>query len=83
MFIVEERYEHWSKDGKKWTNWFRASVHDTEEMAKEDMKSSKELSKSIDKATKLKHEFSVREMTQEETDEYNKPKEKAPKKKRK
>jgi hypothetical protein len=52
-------------------------------MAKEDMKSSKELSKSIDKATKLKHEFSVREMTQEETDEYNKPKEKAPKKKRK
>lgn len=47
------------------------------------MKSSKELSKSIDKATKLKHKFSVREMTQEEMDEYNKPKEKASKKKKK
>lgn len=73
MYIVEKRYEHWTKEGKVWTDWFRRAVFETKNEATESMKSSKELCKSIAKSTKLKHEFNVREMTQEEFEEYTKP----------
>ena len=82
MYIVEERYEHWGREGKQWTNWFRSTVCDTKEKAEENIKDSKELCKSIDKATKLKHEFKLREMTPEEIESYNKPITEKPKKKR-
>lgn len=65
MFVIQCRYEYWSLyKGKIWTKWF--NVHGARfeniEQAKESLKTNKKKSESIDKSTKLKHEFQIIEL---------------------
>lgn len=55
------RYEHWTRGGKVWTKWFKSDSEDSLGEAKSRLSSLKELSKVIDKKTKLKHEFKIEE----------------------
>ena len=71
-FIIETRYEYRSINGIIFTKWFVFnSIPYTEEESKNKIKEAKEHVKSIEKATKLKHEFrlkSYNEYSQEQKD---------------
>ena len=63
VFVIYARYETRNKLGEKeFTKWFRESMYKTKEEAKEALNDLKELSKPIDKSTKLKHEYEIREL---------------------
>lgn len=54
------RYEYLTKDGKKWTNWFKILVSFDENISdKEIIKIKKEQTKQLDKITGLKHDFKI------------------------
>ena len=56
VFAIYERYETRNKSGEKeFTKWFRNSFYNTENDAKYELENLKEIFKSIDKSTKLKH----------------------------
>ncbi len=63
VFVIYARYETRNKLGEKeFTKWFRESIYKTTEEAKVALNDLKELSKPIDKSTKLKHEYEIREL---------------------
>lgn len=78
-FIVECRYETWTSDGKQWSNWF-ISVQDpiTEEEGKTYIKEAKKNCQEVDKKTKLKHEYRLKDYNEylKETKEFEKELEK-------
>lgn len=60
-YTVYTRYERWTANGKEFCKWYHNSnLFDTEDEAKESLNKLKETTKSIDKHTKLKHEFEIR-----------------------
>lgn len=64
-FIIIYRYEHLSKDGKRFTDWvnFEVEPMDKEE-ALNKIKELKTEVKDIDKKTKLKHEYDIKPYSQ-------------------
>lgn len=63
IFCIYSRYETRNKQGEKeFTNWFRNSSFKDNDEAINELEKLKELSKAIDKSTKLKHEFKLREL---------------------
>lgn len=61
-YIVYKQYEYWGKNGKQFTEPFRASseLHRTEESAKNEIVQLKETSDTIKKATKLDCKYEIR-----------------------
>lgn len=62
-YLIFERYEHWGKNGKTWTDWFRTyntPFAKTEEEAIPFLNEMKKFSSNFDKHTKLKHEFQIK-----------------------
>ena len=58
--ILECRYEHHVRGGKEFTDWFKyETIGNSDKTDKEILKYAKEEVKSIDKATKLKHDFRI------------------------
>lgn len=58
--IILCRYEYLTKDGKKWTNWFRTLVKINDNVSEEEIiKIKKDQTKQLDKITGLKHEFKI------------------------
>lgn len=58
--IIECRYEHRVRTGKVFTQWFKYdTITDTELTDKEILKKAKNEVKTVDKVTKLKHEFRI------------------------
>ena len=77
-YTIWTRYEHWSKDGKTFSNWFlvsRSICFDNEKDAIEEMKNHKKFTDITDKVVKLKHEYEIRYI---DIDELPKPKPKRP-----
>lgn len=60
-YCIYCRYEHWTSEGKKFTNWFNThKLFNEEDDAKSVLKEMKEFVKTCDKSTKLKHEYEIR-----------------------
>lgn len=58
LFVIEARYEAFTKEGKMFIPWFiYRSDEYTENQVKEEIKKLKTSCKDIDSKTKLKHEF--------------------------
>ena len=58
VYAIFCRYEHWSKNGKEFTDFFKFDkLYNTEEEVKTRIKELKEFSKQTDKVTKCKHEY--------------------------
>lgn len=58
VYAIFCRYEHWSKNGKEFTNFFKCDKeYKNEEEVKARIKELKEFTKQTDKATKCKHEY--------------------------
>ena len=72
MYKINTRYEHWSSEGKCWTKWFSSRFFNTKEEAEAKLNASKELSTSIDKVTKLKHQYEIVEVSKEEIEAQEK-----------
>lgn len=62
-YQIQCRYEYFSGDGKSWTKWFDmyGDTYKTLPEAEEGLKRLKEKIKSIDKITKLKHEYKIKD----------------------
>ena len=61
-YLIYERYEYWSKEGKTWTDWFltfNSPYTKTEQEATTFLKEMKKFAADFDKHTKLKHEFKI------------------------
>jgi hypothetical protein len=69
VYIVETRYEYQSKEGKKFCDWYGSKIFEEKEDADKLIATLKESCKSIDKATKCKHEFRRRELSEKEIKE--------------
>jgi len=64
-YIIYCRYQYNTSEGVDWTKWYPHDVrHRTKEDAEAVMNSLNENVKDIDKKTKLKHEFLVKESTE-------------------
>ena len=60
-YIIETRYEHWTSTGKVFTQWFALSYDEyTEAEAKEYIERVSKDYAHIDKITKCKHEYRIR-----------------------
>lgn len=62
-YIIFERYEYWGKNGKTFTEWFRAPIpefYDDEKSAKEKIKEIKSNFGEMNKITKCKHEYEAK-----------------------
>lgn len=62
-YLIYERYEHWTENGKVWSNWFLTFNNiyaKTEDEAKKHLKTIKSTVAYIDKKTKLKHDYEIR-----------------------
>lgn len=58
VYAIFCRYEHWSKNGKEFTNFFKCDKeYKNEEEVKARIKELKEFTKQTDKITKCKHEY--------------------------
>ena len=58
VYAIFCRYEHWTKNGKEFTNFFKCDKeYKNEEEVKARIKELKEFTKQTDKATKCKHEY--------------------------
>lgn len=58
VYAIFCRYEHWTKNGKEFTNFFKFdNEYKNESEAKARIKELYEFSKQTDKATKCKHEY--------------------------
>ena len=58
VYAIFCRYEHWSSNGKEFTEYFRIDdTFDSEDKVKARVKELKAFSASADKVTKLKHEY--------------------------
>lgn len=69
MYIVETRYEYQSNEGKKFCAWYGSKVFEEKDDADKLIATLKEQCKSTDKATKCKHEFRRRELSESEIKE--------------
>lgn len=60
-WYIKCRYEHYTREGKQWTNWFIPywGYCNTEDEANKLLKKAVNDIKTVDKATKLKHEFLI------------------------
>ena len=62
-YTIWTRYEHWTKNGKEFTNWFLSygdSFFNNKDDAIIEMKHQNTFSDSTDKVVKLKHEYEIR-----------------------
>ena len=76
QFVIEARYETFTAEGKKFTNWFVFENNPlSEKEAKEEIKKIKNEFAYVDKKTKLKHEYRLKSFTEYEN-ELSKLKEK-------
>lgn len=74
-YIIIGRYEHWTNNGKVFTQWFPYNTNPMSiDEAKEKIKEMKQGFVFIDKKTKLKHEYDVKlfDEYQHEQDEMTK-----------
>ena len=64
FYQIQCRYEYWSLEGKCWTKWFNVywEKHKDKEIANSRLKIIKDKIKSIDKNTKLNHEYQIVEV---------------------
>lgn len=53
------RYEYYSSNGKQWTDWLLIEKSNNIEYINNLKNQQMEISKSIDKTTRLKHEFKI------------------------
>ena len=61
-YLIYERYEYWSKEGKTWTDWFltfNSPYTKTEKEATTFLEEMKKFAANLYKHTKLKHEFKI------------------------
>lgn len=82
QYIIECRYECWTPRGKEFTKWFNKGCNPmTEQEAKDKIKEFKTNFEYVDKKTKLKHEYQLKdyqeylkekEKEQEEIEKYKK-----------
>lgn len=56
-YVLETRYEHWSKDGKVFTNWFKCEASDDKKKLEESMAERKKTS--AYKKMKLAEEYRI------------------------
>lgn len=64
-YIVMSRYEHWTLNGKVWTNWFKyhsSRYYDDISKAEECLSKAIENSKGISKIVKLNYEFKIEQI---------------------
>jgi len=82
QYIIECRYECWTSRGKEFTKWFsKGGTPMTEQEAKDKIKEFKTNFEYVDKKTKLKHEYQLKDYQeylkekkkeQEEIEKYKK-----------
>ena len=62
QYIIECRYECWTPQGKQFTKWFNKVINPmTEQEAKDKIKEFKTNFEYVDKKTKLKHEYHLKD----------------------
>lgn len=60
QYIIKSRYEYRGSNGITWTDWFVInSVHMDKKTAESYIEQYKKLSDDVDKKTKLKHEYVI------------------------
>lgn len=58
QYFIQCHYEVWSRKGKKWTKWFKTGgIFDDKEKVIEEIERMKKAVASIDRITKLSHEY--------------------------
>ena len=58
-YLLQCRYEHITKNGKEWCNWFNIGSNDDKDLLKQKIKELK--ASSVNKKMHLKEEYQIRE----------------------